>query len=51
MAAVTTIIIKNGIDIHPMVNEMVSALPSEVVRPNCESGVLKQLPIKLDLRL
>ena len=30
---------------------MVSALPSEVVRPYCESGVLKQLPIKLDLRL
>ncbi len=32
-------------------SEMVSALPSEVVRPYCESGVLKQLPIKLDLRL
>lgn len=32
-------------------SEMVSALPSEVVRPYCESGVLKRLPIKLDLRL
>lgn len=32
-------------------SEMVSALPSEVVRPYCEWGVLKQLPIKLDLRL
>ena len=32
-------------------SEMVSALPSDVVRPYCESGVLKQLPIKLDLRL
>ena len=32
-------------------SEMISALPSEVVRPYCESGVLKQLPIKLDLRL
>ena len=32
-------------------SEMVSALPSEVVRPYCQSGVLKQLPINLDLRL
>ena len=32
-------------------SEMVSALPSGVVRPYCESGVLKQMPIKLDLRL
>ena len=32
-------------------SEMVSALPSEIVRPYCESGVLKKLPIKLDLRL
>jgi DNA-binding transcriptional LysR family regulator len=32
-------------------SEMVSALPSEIVRPYCESGVLKTLPIKLDLRL
>jgi DNA-binding transcriptional LysR family regulator len=32
-------------------SEMVSALPSEIVRPYCRSGVLKQLPIKLDLRL
>ena len=32
-------------------SEMVSALPSEVVRPYCESGVLKKMPIKLDLRL
>lgn len=32
-------------------SEMVSALPSEVVRPYCESGVLKRLPIKLDLGL
>lgn len=32
-------------------SEMVSVLPSEVVRPYCESGVLKKLPIKLDLRL
>ena len=32
-------------------SEMVSALPSEVVRPYCESGVLKRLPINLDLRL
>ena len=32
-------------------SDMVSALPSEVVRPNCEWGELKQLPIKLDLRL
>lgn len=32
-------------------SEMVSALPSEVVRPYCESGVLKRLPIDLDLRL
>ena len=32
-------------------SEMVSALPSEVVRPYCEAGVLKRLPISLDLRL
>jgi len=32
-------------------SEMISALPSEVVRPYCESGALKQLPINLDLRL
>ena len=32
-------------------SEMVSALPSEVVRPYCESGILKKMPIKLDLRL
>lgn len=32
-------------------SEMVAALPSEVVRPYCESGVLKRLPIDLDLRL
>ena len=32
-------------------SEMVSALPSEIVRPYCESGILKKLPIKLDLRL
>jgi DNA-binding transcriptional LysR family regulator len=32
-------------------SEMVSALPSEVVRPNCEAGALKELPIRLDLRL
>lgn len=32
-------------------SDMVSVLPSEVVRPNCEWGELKQLPIKLDLRL
>lgn len=31
--------------------QMVSALPSEVLRPYCESGVLAKLPIKLDLRL
>ncbi len=32
-------------------SEMVSALPSDVVRPYCESGVLRELPIRLDLRL
>lgn len=32
-------------------SDMVSALPSEVVRPYCESGVLKRLRIDLDLCL
>jgi len=32
-------------------SDMVAPLPKEVVRPYCDSGVLKLLPIRLDLRL
>jgi DNA-binding transcriptional LysR family regulator len=32
-------------------SEMVAPLPTDVVRPYCESGVLAMLPLSLDLRL
>ena len=32
-------------------SEMVAPLPTEVVRPYCESGILTVLPLSLDLRL
>ncbi|HVR92563.1 MAG TPA: LysR substrate-binding domain-containing protein [Casimicrobiaceae bacterium] len=32
-------------------SEMVAPLPTDVVRPYCESGVLTMLPLSLDLRL
>ena len=33
------------------ISDMIAPLPEEVVRPYCTSGILTQLPIRLDLRL